>query len=125
MKLIWILILGTFFLGPTATATTAPSWRIEPRVCVASTLSDACEMIINVTLEGLPPGNYCLFQDDIELGCWQANVKISDQKLRYNHRTMISLRNQNGTALLEQQLVVKARQSNNVRRRIRQPWSLF
>lgn len=119
-----LFILGVFFVCQPASAV-SPSWKINPKVCLASEMVDQCEMILKISFADLPAGEYCLYQDDVKIECFAMRNPPSQQKISYRQTTQLSLRNEAGTELLSQRLTVKARQRQAVKRRVRQPWSLF
>lgn len=104
---------------------TQPKWEVNPKVCLTNKLSDSCKMLLHIALSDLPTGNYCLYQDDRLLRCFRLESDYLEQNISYQEKTLLSLKNEAGQALLSQQLVVKARQNQTVKRRVRQPWSLF
>lgn len=119
-----LFLLGLLFASQPASAI-SPSWIINPKVCLASEIADQCEMLLKITFADLPAGEYCLFQDGIEIKCFAMQKAPSQQKIRYRETTSLSLRDEYGIELLHQKLSVKARQRQTVKRRVRQPWSLF
>jgi hypothetical protein len=82
-------------------------------------------MQLQVTVKNINEPKYCLFQDDKLLGCWEKHQLAITVPVIVTQRTVISLRNMLGHTLLTQTLSVKARRERKLRRRIKQPWSLF
>jgi hypothetical protein len=102
-----------------------PSWLITPLVCVSEYLGEPCEMPIKIVFNKLPNDNYCLYQDEFLLHCLQGNNTNLNIQLNYDHAVWLVLKDAAGNSILKQELSIKAQQSNNKRRRIRSPWSLF
>lgn len=103
----------------------SPTWKVNPKVCLIKSLSETCNMLLQIALSDLPSGKYCLYQNDRKLRCFEVDDTYFEQTVSYNDNALLSLRDQSGKALLSQQLTVKARQNQTVKRRVRQPWSLF
>lgn len=102
-----------------------PSWLVTPLVCVSEYLGESCEMPVNIVFNKLPKDNYCLYQDEFLLHCWQTDYTSLNIQLNYDHAVWLVLKDAAGKSILKQELTIKAQQSSNKRRRIRSPWSLF
>lgn len=101
------------------------SWKVLPKVCLVDSFSQQCKMQLSISLSAISSDDYCIFQDQNLLGCWPAKQQQMTLEIIFVQETVLSLRNKKGVTLLEQTLLVKARREPKLRRRIKQPWSLF
>lgn len=124
MHLVKILLLSLSFISQSLLAN-SPEWQVLPKVCLVDVFNQECQMQLQITVKNIQQPSYCLFQDDKLLGCWKSDHTSITVPITFTQRTVLSLRNLQGQTKLEQTLTVKARRERKLRRRIKQPWSLF
>ncbi len=100
-------------------------WTVQPSSCIVDTLGDECEMQLNIMTRDLTPGDYCYFQDQVQLSCWHTDEPITQVHLRFTQPTVVLLKNAQGQIMLTHSIDIKSRESSRKTRRVRQPWSLF
>lgn len=124
MRQVKILSLSLIFFSQSVLAD-SPEWQVLPQICLVDSFSEECSMQLQITVKNIHEPKYCLFQDEKLLGCWDIAQRSITVPVIITQRTVISLRNLQGQTLLKQILSVKARRERKLRRRIKQPWSLF
>lgn len=102
-----------------------PSWIVTPNICITPVIGEPCEMEIRIEVSDVPEGDYCLWIDELSLGCVVLPREDYLVSLSYSNDALLQLLDERGQMILQQQLVAKGRKALKTRRRVRQPWSLF
>lgn len=123
MKRNGLLFVCLFFSVPDSHAT--PSWQVNPNICVTKKLGDVCALQAQIIVRDIPEGKYCLYQNEAMLQCWSSSPQKHLITLSYAEDMRLSLVDEAGNTILEQQFTIKGRSAPLTRRRVRQPWSLF
>ncbi len=120
-----LVMVLTIIVGIPKVWGAAPSWSVQPKVCIVENLGDTCEMALTLNFQNLQPGTYCYYQDQTRLSCWSGTAQQNTLVIRFNEDTVLYLKSENGTVILSHEMDIKARASKKQVRRVRQPWSLF
>ena len=104
---------------------TSISWDIRPKTCVVESIGEPCEIELQIELHALPKGQYCYFQNDVLLNCWDSEIPQTRVVLRFNEPVTFALKDKNGKTVLVHSIDLKTRENSKRTRRVRQPWSLF
>lgn len=103
----------------------SPEWQVMPTICISDTQGDYCEMEIEVNLQNLPNGRYCLTLNELILACYISSEFPIRTKVEIKSSSELQLIDANQTIVLSTRLAVKSQQTYINRRRLRSPWSLF
>lgn len=124
---IFIALLISLIVSHVVSGTESQSrtWEIKPSVCVTALPEQVCEMQISMILPQQLQGQHCLFSNDEEVICWQQPPLEYAFTLALSEDAQLELRDASRGAVFTQLLQVKARNRGRLRRRIRQPWSIF
>ncbi|MFT6267960.1 MAG: hypothetical protein ACJAVV_000765 [Alphaproteobacteria bacterium] len=101
------------------------TWRVQPNTCIVQSLGDFCELELSINLPELPQGEYCYYQNEQSLFCFELSNPILLVELRFSEYTLLTLRNKSQQILFTQALDIKTRKTKKKVRRVRDPWSLF
>ena len=101
------------------------TWRVRPNTCIVQSLGDFCELELSINLPELPQGEYCYYQNEQSLLCFELSNPILLVELRFSKYTLVTLRNKSQQILFTQALNIKTRKTKKKVRRVRDPWSLF
>jgi hypothetical protein len=101
------------------------TWVVQPNTCIVQSLGDFCELALSINLPALPHGEYCYYQNEQVLSCFDLNTPVLLVEIRFNEFTLLSLRNTSEQIIFSQALAIKTRKTNKKVRRVRDPWSLF
>jgi hypothetical protein len=120
---ILVLFCSIFFCNEIAAQ--RPAWTLQPSVCVAQKVGDECQLNLNIETKNMPSELLCLFLDGQLLTCsrmayFPQNISISIQQ-----DALLELKNKAQQILLSKKLLIKYLESQEQRRRVRPPWSLF
>ena len=124
MKNNGLLLLCLLFI-PLMPYAAAPSWHVSPNVCVTKELGDPCNLQIEILIDDVPPGEYCLYQDTSLVNCFSSSMEKQNIALTFSQNMQLKLVNQTGDTILSKPITVKGRAAPEGRRRVRQPWSIF
>jgi hypothetical protein len=103
----------------------SPQWQVQPSICISEQAGQNCEFEVEITLLNLPAGQYCLALAENVLRCADAAEFPLKITIRIDKNSELKLLNSAQQTLLSLTLLVKSRQANMQRRRLRNPWSLF
>ncbi|WP_158966385.1 DUF3019 domain-containing protein [Paraglaciecola sp. L3A3] len=123
-KISCIIFFVSGFLSIEAAAIT-PQWTVQPNVCIAKSVGDSCQITITITAHNIPSGEHCLYLDNQQISCISASVFKQKAQISLVHNTRLELKNQKQETILSKQLSIKYQDAPPLRRRIRNPWSLF
>lgn len=99
-------------------------WQVAPSVCLVDQQQRPCQLDLSLQWQSALPQSVCVFLDDQQLDCWQAQTEGQwQQQLQLTGPAKLELRDQQ-QVLLQQQLTVLSRQPER-RRRLVAPWSVF
>lgn len=101
------------------------AWTIQPNVCIAENAGEQCQIILNINTQNIPEGVHCLFLDSRQLACAEQGSFPDNIKIILKQNTLLELKNRQNHTLLSQTLSIKYQQRPPMRRRIRNPWSIF
>jgi len=123
-KTIAYLFLCSLVLQPLSASSTN-QLIIKPSVCLVKKFGDSCEMKVKVIWHNTHPIDACLFQNDLQLICWEntrdinADINISlDQDMKF-------ILKHNEKILAYQQIKINTLFPKKYRRRLRADWSFF
>lgn len=115
--------LSTFFCRNVSAQT--PAWTIQPSICIAQKLGDKCQLVLSIDTNDMPSELFCLFLDGELLTCSQQAYFHKKISITITNNGLIELKNKAQQTILSKTLRIKYLESNNKRRRVRPPWSLF
>jgi hypothetical protein len=118
-----VLIAGVFFCSMVSAPT--PAWTIQPNICVAQRVGDECQLTFSIQTQNMPSEKLCLFLDGQLLNCSQQAYFYKETSILIKKNALIELKNRAQQTILSKKLLIKYHESNEQRRRIRPPWSLF
>jgi hypothetical protein len=118
-----VLIAGVFFCSMVSAQT--PAWTIQPNICVAQRVGDECQLTFSIQTQNMPSEKLCLFLDGQLLNCSQQAYFYKETSILIKKNALIELKNRAQQTILSKKLLIKYHESNEQRRRIRPPWSLF
>lgn len=126
----WLLISSQLIQAQDVSATkrtaiSTNTWRVQPNTCIVQSLGDFCELELSISLPALPQGEYCYYQNEQRLFCFNLTKPVLLVEIRYNEYTALTLRNSSQQILFTQDLDIKTRKTKKKVRRVRDPWSLF
>jgi hypothetical protein len=101
------------------------TWRVQPNTCIVQSLGDFCELELSIILPKLPEGEYCYYQNEQLLFCFELTSPKLLVEMRFSEYTLLTLRNKSQQILFTQALDIKTRKTKKMVRRVRDPWSLF
>jgi hypothetical protein len=118
-----VFVAGIFFCSVLPAQT--PAWTIQPNICVAQRVGDACQLTFSIETQSVPSGLLCLFLDGQLLTCSQQAYFHKKTSILIKKNALIELKNMAQQTVLSKTLLIKYLEPHNQRRRIRPPWSLF
>lgn len=101
------------------------NWLIQPSVCITNDLGDECRFRLSITTENIPKGNLCLYLNQVIISCSQRGFKNEEVLILIKNNAVLELKDHNQRTLLSEKLLIKYQKVPTLRRRIRNPWSLF
>lgn len=118
-----MVILSLLFCSHFAAA--LPAWYVRPTVCISDGADSLCKMAIELSFEGLDDQQHCIYLDDQLVTCWIGGRDLKPIQVALRQDSELRLTDARGDVLLRQPITVKSRQTKPLRRRVRQPWSVF
>ena len=103
----------------------APAWTIQPNICVAQRVGDACQLTFSIDTQNMPSEPFCLFLEGQLLNCSQQAYFYKEISISIKKNSLMELKNKAHKTILSKQLRIKYLEPREQRRRIRPPWSLF
>jgi len=108
----------------------APSieFSIKPRLCVLSEGESLCEDLLEISWTSKEPRSLCLFQSDksLPLRCWEQETSGKHSfSLAIANNVQFDLREIDENLLLVSREFEVVQNTENFRRRRRNPWSFF
>ena len=102
-------------------------FEIMPLICVTNKVGDECQLKLNVKWQTDTVGDYCFYQNQKEITCWQQTNKAKKSILVKLVKSSVFSLKQKGLEkiLIEQKVTLNYRQSDRYRRRLRSQWSIF
>ncbi|MDU0353889.1 DUF3019 domain-containing protein [Paraglaciecola aquimarina] len=119
-----ILLTISFLYHLDAVAQT-PQWTVQPSVCITNSIGSSCQLTIKITTQNLPANKHCIFLDGQQIQCSINGYSGQNVTLNIKQAARLELRNHNQQTVLTQTLSIKYQNVPTMRRRIRNPWSIF
>lgn len=102
------------------------SLSIKPLACIVANAGQPCQMTITANWQSPLPLTACLYQDKLQLACWQNTSSVSRRfNISLTSDMVFKLLDETGNTLASQKIKVNAANSTKYRRRLRSQWSLF
>lgn len=117
------IVIGIFFCSEIAAL--QPAWSIQPTICIAQKPGDSCELTFDITFTDLPDEFLCLYVNTQKHTCASRSEFPRKVTVTIDKKSTVELKSAALNTLLSENLLIKYQQSNNQRRRVRPPWSLF
>lgn len=102
-----------------------PEFAVTPSECIAAEKGQPCELEIHFTYPRLDNKDYCLFVNEQRQGCWRPNKLPTTMSLSVSQTSKLTLSDKQGEFSVSTMLNIKYRSSRALRRRVRNPWSVF
>lgn len=96
-----------------------------PSECIATEKGDLCVMAVALTYPALRAGEYCLTLNDESLGCWPHSTMPGTVKITLKEESELRLVSESPVYHASVILTLRYRSASMLRRRVRNPWSLF
>ncbi|NVK55932.1 MAG: DUF3019 domain-containing protein [Alteromonadaceae bacterium] len=119
---LFIFLLSTYHMDVLADNHT---FSVSPSECVAAEKGDVCTMSLALDYPLLAPGDYCVLLNDTSLGCWQYTNLPESLDVELQSESVLTLVDENSTFRTSALLKLRYRSATMLRRRVRNPWSLF
>lgn len=103
-------------------------FSIKPRLCVLPQGETVCEDQLEISWSSRDPRSLCLFQSDksLPLRCWEEELSGKHSfALAIANNVQFDLREINKNSLLVSREFEVVQNTDNFRRRRRNPWSFF
>ncbi|MDC8831589.1 DUF3019 domain-containing protein [Alteromonas gilva] len=101
------------------------SFSVSPSECITAEKGDVCAMSLSIVYPRLSPGDYCVILNDTSLGCWQYANLPESLDVKIETESVLSLVDEDNTFRTSTLLKLRYRSATMLRRRVRNPWSLF
>ncbi|MGB0213882.1 MAG: DUF3019 domain-containing protein [Alteromonas oceani] len=102
------------------------AFSATPSECIAAEQGDECVMSVSLNYPPLLNDKYCLTLNGGEpLGCWPHNGMPDAMKVTLKEESELSLMRKQNTHHGSVILTLRYRSAAKLRRRVRNPWSLF
>lgn len=100
-------------------------WTILPTECVAQVDQPNCTMEVQLSYGSLTDKEYCIALGNEHLGCWATSGLPRKLTVTLLASTPLVLKNKGRSVIASQTLSVKYLRPKTLRRRVRNPWSIF
>lgn len=103
------------------------NFELQPKICIAKEVGDACLMKIKLKWQASTPMSLCLAQNQTRLKCWQQEIAINEHiAIEVKQQSEFTLFDQDSMELIaKQQVIINYQVSKRYRRRLRSEWSIF
>lgn len=106
-------------------AQTIPTLVISPKTCIVNQLGEACNRPMLISWQA-PHGNYCLYNKNQRIKCWQGQSKVAERVLlKLTTSSTFELKSQQQSVVAKAQVTINGATSKHFRRRLRADWSVF
>lgn len=113
-------------LQAVAEQSSAIRFAIKPITCMVKQAGQACEMTAKITWQSQQKKDLCLYQQQLQLACWQQTQKVSTNKAIKLEKTMrFTLKNSQHQVVAEQMIEVHSSANQKYRRKLKSDWSVF
>lgn len=118
----FVLLVG---FSQNLAASPAAELIIRPSVCMINKLGDTCSMKVKVTWHNAQAVNACLYQNDLQLKCWEKVDNINtDIDITLDQDMNFILKNDQHI-FANQYIKINTALPKKYRRRLRANWSFF
>tara|TARA_B100000408_G_scaffold120386_1_gene99697 strand:- start:80 stop:409 length:330 start_codon:yes stop_codon:yes gene_type:complete len=101
------------------------AFSATPSECIAAEKGDECVMSVTLHYPPLPDDKYCLRLNREPLGCWPYSAMPGAVKVTLKEESELSLVRESNTYQASVILTLRYRSASMLRRRVKNPWSLF
>lgn len=103
------------------------TFEIQPKICIAKEVGDACAMTVKLKWQTFEPMKLCLAQNKKTLKCWQQNTLVEDMiAIEVEEQSEFTLTEQgSGLIVAKQSVKINYQVNKRYRRRLRSEWSIF
>jgi len=101
------------------------AFSVTPSECIAAEQGDECVMSVTLHYPPLPNDRYCLTLNSEPLGCWPHSAMPGTVKVTLKEESELSLVRESNTYQASVILTLRYRSASMLRRRVKNPWSLF
>lgn len=122
----YLLLLPILCCFYTVCAAQTPNqFNVTPSQCVASEQGELCQLTVSLHYPQLANKEYCLKLDEESQGCWHKSELPLSMNISIIEPTSLTLSDKQGDFSVSVMLNIKYRNAGNLRRRVRNPWSVF
>lgn len=115
----------TFLLIINATFAQASIWTVEPNQCLVTDAREYCETDVIFTLNIDLIEEYCVFEDDVKIGCFLPSGSPIVIKRKIDKPLVFTLVGEQGGIIAHANVDLTVLQAQRKRRRVKLPWSIF
>ena len=101
------------------------AFSATPSECIAAEKGDECVMSVTLHYPPLPNDRYCLTLNSEPLGCWAHSAMPGEVTVTLEEESKLSLERESKTYQATVILTLRYRSASKLRRRVKNPWSLF
>ena len=85
------ILLLCLLLVPVQALAASPTWQVSPNICVTKHLGDECKMQVEIVINDIPPGEYCLYQEQKLVHCFSASLEKQKIALSFSENMQLNL----------------------------------